>query len=229
MYGVHYYNFIAMYYKYLKRTFDIVGSVSGLIITFPLLLVVGIWLSVINRGSPFFYQSRPGKDGKLFRIIKFKTMSDKRDENGNLLPAFERIHRAGKFVRSTSIDELPQMVNVLLGHMSFIGPRPLLIEYLPFYTDRHARRHEVRPGITGWAQVNGRNSISWAQKFEYDVWYVDHADFKIDIKILWMTVQKIVIRDGINSDDNTIMAPIDTYYQQTKSDSINKHMDITRI
>lgn len=145
-------------------------------------------------------------------------MTDKRDETGKLLPNAERIHQAGRFIRSTSIDELPQMINVLLGHMSFIGPRPLLKEYLPLYTAEQARRHEVRPGITGWAQVNGRNAISWEQKFEYDVWYVDRMNFIFDIKIVWMTVLKIIIRDGINSDENITMIPFDIYCQQFQSD-----------
>lgn len=206
-----------MYHKFLKRIFDIVGSVIGLILAFPILLVVGILLTVVNRGYPFFFQYRPGKNGKIFRIIKFKTMNDKRDSYGNLLPDCERLHRVGRFVRSASLDELPQMINVLLGDMSFIGPRPLLIEYLPLYTAEQARRHSVRPGITGWAQVNGRNAISWTEKFEYDVWYVDNLTLSFDIRIIWMTIQKIIIRDGINSNENTTMIPFDVYCQQMES------------
>lgn len=144
-------------------------------------------------------------------------MNDKRDENGKLLPNLERIHQIGRFVRSTSLDELPQMINVLLGHMSFIGPRPLLKEYLPLYTPEQACRHNVRPGITGWAQVNGRNAISWEQKFEYDVWYINNLNFKLDIRIVWMTIQKIVVRDGINYQENTTMIPFDVYCRQSQS------------
>jgi len=206
-----------MYRKFLKRLIDITGSISGLVLTSPVLLTTSILLAIINQGSPFFLQSRPGKKGKIFRIIKFKTMNDKRDKSGKLLPDVERIHKIGRLVRSTSIDELPQMINVLLGHMSFIGPRPLLKEYLPLYTAEHAHRHDVRPGITGWAQVNGRNAISWTQKFEYDIWYVNHVSLWLDIKIVWMTIQKIIIRDGINSNENTTMIPLDKYYRQSQS------------
>lgn len=206
-----------MYHKYFKRFFDVTGAITGLIITLPVLLIVGIILALVNRGTPFFYQFRPGKDGKIFRIIKFKTMNDKRDENGNLLPNKERIHRVGSLIRSMSLDELPQMVNVLLGQMSFIGPRPLLEKYLPLYSSEQARRHNVRPGITGWAQVNGRNAISWTQKFECDVWYVNNVNFMLDLKIVWMTVRKIILRDGINSDENTTMIPFDLYYQTENS------------
>ncbi len=146
-------------------------------------------------------------------------MNDRRDKSGNLLPDFERLHSVGRFIRSTSIDELPQMINVLFGHMSFIGPRPLLIEYLPLYTEEQARRHNVRPGITGWAQVNGRNTISWTQKFEYDTWYVDHMSLKLDIKIIWKTILKVISRNGINSDENTTAIPFDIYCQQAQSGS----------
>ena len=207
-----------MYRNFIKRIFDIVGSVVGLVLLLPILLFTGILLAIANHGCPFFLQYRPGKNEEIFRIVKFKTMTDKRDESGKLLPDSERIHPIGRFVRSTSVDELPQMINVLLGQMSFIGPRPLLKEYLPLYTSEQACRHKVRPGITGWAQVNGRNAISWEQKFEYDVWYLNHLNFRLDLKIIWMTIQKIVIRDGINSHDNTTMIPFDTYCQQTQSD-----------
>ncbi|NDV60218.1 sugar transferase [Bacteroides sp. 519] len=203
-----------MYPKYFKRIFDIIGAVLGLIITFPLLLVVGIWLSVINRGSPLFFQNRSGRNGKVFKIIKFKTMTDSRDENGDLLPDAERIHKMGEFLRATSIDELPQMINVLLGQMSFIGPRPLIEDYLPLYTNRHARRHEIRPGMSGWAQVNGRNTISWSQKFEYDIWYIDRVNMALDIKIVWLTIQRLVNRDGINPDKEAPMIAFDTYCQR---------------
>lgn len=207
-----------MYRNFIKRIFDIVGSVVGLVLLLPILLFTGILLAIANHGCPFFLQYRPGKNEEIFRIVKFKTMTDKRDESGKLLPDSERIHPIGRFVRSTSVDELPQMINVLLGQMSFIGPRPLLKEYLPLYTSEQACRHKIRPGITGWAQVNGRNAISWEQKFEYDVWYLNHLNFRLDLKIIWMTIQKIVIRDGINSLDNATMIPFDTYCQQTQSD-----------
>lgn len=208
-----------MYRRSIKRTFDITGSILGLTLLSPILLFIGSLLAIANHGNPFFLQNRPGKNGKVFRIIKFKTMNDKRDKNGKLLPDFERIHRIGRFVRSASIDELPQMINVLFGQMSFIGPRPLLTEYLPLYTPEQIRRHNEKPGITGWAQVNGRNAISWEQKFEYDVWYVDHLSLQLDIKILWMTIKKIVIRDGINSDKDTTMIPFDMYYRQSQAKS----------
>ncbi|MDR2955184.1 MAG: sugar transferase [Prevotella sp.] len=206
-----------MYSKFIKRILDIIGAVLGLILTLPVLLTVSILLVIVNNGCPFFFQYRPGKNGKIFRIIKFKTMSDKRDENGKLLPDSERIHSIGRFIRSVSVDELPQMINVLLGNMSFIGPRPLLQEYLSLYDPAQARRHDVKPGITGWAQINGRNTISWEQKFEYDVWYVDNINLKLDIKIICMTIQKIVTRYGIDSDENTTMIPFDVYYRQSKS------------
>lgn len=206
-----------MYRSCIKRIFDIMGAVTGLVVTFPLLFVTGILLAAVNHGSPLFFQYRPGKDGKIFRIIKFRTMNDKYDDQGNLLPDTERIHPIGRFVRSTSIDELPQMINVLAGQMSFIGPRPLLEEYLPLYTSEQACRHNVRPGITGWAQVNGRNAISWIQKFECDIWYINHLDFKLDIKIVWMTVQKIIIREGINSQKDMAMIPFDVYCRQSKA------------
>lgn len=208
-----------MYPKFLKRTFDIIGAVIGLLVSFPILFVTGILLALVNRGTPFFFQDRPGKDGEIFKIIKFKTMNDKRGKNGKLLPDHERIHPIGQLIRSLSIDELPQMINILLGQMSFIGPRPLLKEYLPLYTPQQALRHNVRPGMTGWAQVNGRNAISWEQKFEYDIWYIQHVNFRSDVKIFWMTIQKIIARDGINSERNLTMIPFDIYYQQIKSSS----------
>jgi len=207
-----------MYHKYLKRSLDIIASVFGLVLTFPLLLVVSIWLLVTNGENPFFLQPRPGRNRKIFNIIKFRTMNNKRDKNGKLLPGMERIHRTGRFLRTTSIDELPQMINVLIGQMSFIGPRPLLKEYLPLYTTEQIRRHNVRPGITGWAQVNGRNTISWTQKFEHDIWYIDHMSLKVDLKITWMTMRKIVTRNGINANGNTTMEPFDIYSRQPKAD-----------
>lgn len=172
----------------------------------PILVVVSIWLHFANKGAgAFFFQSRPGKNGKIFKVIKFKTMSDERDAAGKLLPDAQRLTKVGKFVRSTSIDELPQLINVLKGDMSLIGPRPLLVQYLPLYNKEQARRHEVRPGITGWAQVNGRNTLSWAEKFKYDVWYVDNYSFLLDLKIIFLTIKKVVVREGISQEGNATM------------------------
>ncbi len=162
-------------------------------------------LAVFQNGAVFFKQERPGKNGRIFGVIKFKTMKDTRDSSGNLLPDSERITGIGRFIRSTSIDELPQLINVLKGEMSLVGPRPLLVKYLPLYNEQQARRHEVRPGITGWAQVNGRNAISWEQKFEYDVWYVDNMSFSLDIKIIILTIKKVVVREGISSETAVTM------------------------
>lgn len=172
---------------------------SILVVTLPLIIIVTLALAIANRGIPFFVQPRPGKDEQVFRLIKFKTMDDTKDREGNLLPDDLRITAIGNFVRNYSIDELPQMVNVLLGHMSLIGPRPLLVDYLPLYDKVQKRRHEVRPGITGWAQVNGRNSISWKEKFEYDVWYVDHVTFSVDISIFVRTIKKVFMAEGIGA------------------------------
>lgn len=172
-----------MYRHFFKRLFDFVIALVGLIILSPLFLILWIGLSIANKGAgAFFVQERPGKDEKIFKVIKFKTMNDRRDENGNLLPDSERLTKIGRVIRSLSLDELPQLINVLKGDMSLIGPRPLLVQYLPLYDEVQRRRHEVRPGITGWAQVNGRNAISWQEKFEHDVWYVDHLSLSLDIK-----------------------------------------------
>lgn len=190
-----------MYKKYLKRLLDFIISLSVLLCIWPILLILTIWLHFANKGAgAFFTQERPGKDGKIFRVIKFKTMTDERDKDGNLLPDEYRLTKVGKLVRSTSLDELPQLINVLKGDMALIGPRPLLPEYLPLYSAEQARRHEVRPGITGWAQVNGRNAISWKKKFELDVWYVDHCSFLLDMKIVFMTVKKVIVREGISKE-----------------------------
>lgn len=187
-----------MYKNFFKRLIDFCLVFTALLIIWPVLLVIAIWLHFANKGAgAFFFQDRPGKGGKIFKVIKFKTMTDKRDANGILLPDAERLTKVGRLVRSTSIDELPQLINVLKGDMSLIGPRPLLVQYLPLYTKEQARRHEVRPGITGWAQVNGRNLCKLSKKFEYDVWYVDHCSFKTDVKILWMTFQKVVKKSDI--------------------------------
>ncbi|RJW86763.1 sugar transferase [Bacteroides sp. AF36-11BH] len=177
-----------------------------LAVIWPVLLLIAIWLHFANKGAgAFFTQERPGKNGKIFRVIKFKSMTDERDAEGKLLPDAKRLTHVGKFVRVTSIDELPQLINVLKGDMALIGPRPLLLQYLPLYSKEQARRHEVRPGITGWAQVNGRNTISWAKKFELDVWYVDHCSFLLDLKIVFMTIRKVFIREGISSDTSATM------------------------
>ena len=196
-----------MYPDFFKRVIDFLVAFVIIILLLPVLLMVAVILWMNNGGSIFFMQQRPGKNEKLFRVIKFKTMNDKRDQQGNLLPDRERLTAAGKFIRSTSVDELPQLINVLKGDMSLIGPRPLLPKYLPLYSEEQKKRHHVRPGITGWAQVNGRNAISWAQKFEYDVWYVNNLSFLVDLKIAWLTIKKIVIREGINSDGSTTMFP----------------------
>jgi len=188
-----------LYIKYIKTIIDFV--VSGLIIVLllPVFLVLVIWLLIANNGKVFFIQKRPGKNEKIFKILKFKTMNDKRDINGLLLSDAERLTKIGIFIRKTSLDEIPQLFNVIKGDMSLIGPRPLLPEYLPLYNDFQKQRHNVKPGITGWAQVNGRNAISWSQKFEYDVWYVQNRSFILDLKIIIKTIQKVVKRDGINS------------------------------
>ena len=185
-----------MYKHFFKRFFDFWLSLIGLICTSPILIIVTIWLLFANKGAgAFFLQERPGKDGKIFKIIKFKTMTDERDADGNLLPNDKRITKAGRIVRSTSIDELPQLFNVLKGDMALIGPRPLMPRYLKLYSPEQARRHEVRPGITGWAQVNGRNAISWTKKFELDVWYVDHISLWLDVKVLFLTIMKVIKRN----------------------------------
>jgi len=197
-----------MYKYFLKRLYDFILSFIGFLITSPIFIIVWIWLSIANKGAgAFFFQERPGKDGKIFRVIKFKTMNDRKDASGNLLPDAQRLTKVGKFVRSTSLDEIPQLLNVIKGDMSLIGPRPLLVQYLPLYNETQRRRHEVRPGITGWAQVNGRNAISWEQKFAYDVWYVDNVSLSLDVKILLKTIQKVFKREGISSDSSATMEP----------------------
>jgi lipopolysaccharide/colanic/teichoic acid biosynthesis glycosyltransferase len=192
-----------MYKNYIKRFIDFVLGVIGTIGALPILLPTAILLGFANRGNPFFFQKRPGKNGKTFTIVKFKTMNDRRDSEGNLLPDDQRLTSIGRIIRKTSIDEIPQLWNVLKGDMSLVGPRPLLPEYLPLYNEKQRRRHEVRPGITGWAQVNGRNAVSWQQKFEYDVWYVDHISFLLDIKILLLTVKKVFKSEGIAANGAT--------------------------
>jgi undecaprenyl phosphate N,N'-diacetylbacillosamine 1-phosphate transferase len=197
-----------LYRKFVKRLFDFVIALFGLIILSPLFLILWIWLSIVNKGAwAFFLQERPGKDEKIFKVIKFKTMNDRRDKEGNLLPDNERLTKIGRVVRSLSLDEIPQLINVLKGDMALVGPRPLLVQYLPLYDEVQRRRHEVRPGITGWAQVNGRNAISWQEKFAYDVWYVDHLSLSLDIKILLKTIEKVFKREGINSETHVTMEP----------------------
>lgn len=188
-----------IYRDYLKRVFDIVLSFMALVCLFPILVLVTVWLHYANRGAGvFFFQERPGKNGKIFKVVKFKTMTEECDADGKLLPDSQRLTHVGRIVRSTSIDELPQFWNVLRGDMSLIGPRPLLPQYLPLYNKEQSRRHEVRPGITGWAQCHGRNAISWTEKFRLDVWYVDHVSLWVDLKIIFLTIKKVLIREGIN-------------------------------
>ena len=195
-----------MYKHFFKRLFDFIISLIALVIISPLLLAVTIWLHFANKGvGAFFLQERPGKNAKIFKVIKFKTMTDERDQNGNLLPDEKRLTKVGRFVRSTSIDELPQLINVLKGEMALIGPRPLLVEYLPLYSKEQARRHEVRPGISGWAQCHGRNAISWTDKFKLDVWYVDHVSLMTDLKVILITIKKVFFRDGISQEGQATM------------------------
>lgn len=201
-----------MYRHFFKRFFDFWISLIVLVCLSPVLLVVTIWLHFANKGAgAFFLQERPGKNGKIFKVIKYKTMTDECDSEGNLLPDEVRLTKVGKFVRSTSIDELPQLFNVLKGDMSLIGPRPLLVQYLPLYSKEQARRHEVRPGISGWAQCHGRNGISWTEKFKYDVWYVDHLSFAVDLKVVWLTIISVLKREGISEDGHATMEDFDGY------------------
>lgn len=195
-----------MYKSFFKRVIDFILSLLTLAILCPILLVITIWLHFANKGAgAFFLQERPGKNGKIFKVVKFKTMTDERDAEGNLLPDADRLTNVGRFVRSTSIDELPQLINVVKGDMALIGPRPLLSQYLPLYSEEQARRHEVRPGITGWAQCHGRNAISWTEKFKLDVWYVDHCSFLTDLKVIGITIKKVLVRDGISQEGNATM------------------------
>ena len=199
-----------MYKHFFKRLFDFWISLIVLIIISPILLLVTIWLHFANKGAgALFFQERPGKDGKIFKVIKFKTMTDERDVEGDLLPDEVRLTKVGRFVRSTSIDELPQLINVLKGDMALIGPRPLLVQYLPLYSPEQMRRHEVRPGISGWAQCHGRNQISWTEKFKLDVWYVDHLSFMTDVKVILITIKKVLFREDINSDNDATMEDFD--------------------
>jgi len=194
-----------MYKHFLKSVFDKTIAIIGIVITSPFILITFIALAIANKGNPLFLQTRPGKNAKPFKIIKFKTMNDKRDHQGNLLPDAERLTKIGKLIRKTSLDELPQLINVIKGDISLVGPRPLLMEYLSLYNKQQARRHEIKPGITGWAQINGRNTITWEQKFKYDVWYIDNLSFSLDLKIIFITIKKVFKSEGVNSDQSTTM------------------------
>ncbi len=194
-----------MYNLFIKRLIDFTAAFFGILVLSPIILLVIIFLLIANNGKPFFFQARPGKNERIFRIVKFKSMNDKKDENGELLPFEQRITKVGKFIRKYSLDEIPQLFNVLKGDMSLIGPRPLLVKYLPLYNDFQKKRHDVRPGITGWAQVNGRNTITWDQKFKYDVWYTENVSLKTDIKIILLTIKKVLYKEDINSGENLNM------------------------
>ena len=199
-----------MYKRFLKRWLDFAIVLCVLLVIWPVLLGIAVWLHFANKGAgAFFTQERPGKDGKIFKVIKFKSMTDERDGEGRLLPDAERLTRVGRFIRSMSLDELPQLLNVLKGDMALVGPRPLLPEYLPLYNKEQARRHEVRPGITGWAQTHGRNAISWTEKFKLDVWYVDHVSFAVDLKVVFLTVKKVFEREGISQEGQATMEKFD--------------------
>lgn len=201
-----------MYQHCFKRIIDFCIALVGLLVIWPILLIVAIWLHFANKGAgAFFLQERPGLNGRIFKIIKYKTMTDERDAEGNLLPDGKRLTKVGKFVRSTSIDELPQLINVLKGDMALIGPRPLRVHYLPLYSAEQARRHNVRPGITGWAQCHGRNGISWTERFKLDVWYVDNCSFLTDIKIIISTIKTVLNRDGISQEGYATMEPFNGY------------------
>lgn len=196
-----------MYKLFFKRVIDFSAAVIVLLLISPIFLILILFLAIANNGKPFFVQKRPGKNGKIFSIVKFKTMNDRKNADGNLLSDAERLTKIGSFVRKTSLDEIPQLINVVKGDMSLIGPRPLLVHYLPLYSDVQKNRHNVRPGITGWAQVNGRNAISWGKKFEYDVWYVNNISLLLDIKIVLMTIKKVFISEGINADNVATTEP----------------------
>ena len=200
--------------KYIKRVLDFIISLLALTVLSPLLLVLTLVGAVKMRGNPFFVQERPGRNGRVFRLIKLRSMTNEK-KNGELLPDEERLTGYGRFLRRTSLDELPELLNILVGHMSIVGPRPLLVKYLPLYNEHQARRHEVRPGLTGWAQVNGRNSITWEQKFDYDVWYVDHVSFALDVRIVMMTVRSVLKREGISGENNATMAEFEGSREKT--------------
>ncbi|GAB3535586.1 sugar transferase [Pontibacter brevis] len=203
-----------LYPQYIKPLLDFIIALTAFIILLPVILLVVLFLLIANKGDAFFVQPRPGKGGRVFHIIKFKTMNDKKDKQGNLLPDAQRLTPVGSFVRKTSLDELPQLLNVIKGDMSLVGPRPLLVDYLPWYDERQQRRHDVKPGITGWTQVNGRNALSWGQKFEHDVWYVENISFALDMKILFMTVGKVLKSEGISAEGHVTMPTFIEYVRQ---------------
>ncbi|QYA26053.1 sugar transferase [Gramella sp. MT6] len=196
-----------MYKQFIKPFLDFIVALIGLILLSPLFITFAVLLFIVNNGKPFFFQKRPGKHGKNFQIVKFRTMTDEKDASGNLLPDASRLTSVGQLVRKTSMDEIPQLINVVKGDMSIVGPRPLLPEYLKLYSERQKKRHDVKPGITGWAQVNGRNAISWTQKFEYDVWYVENLSFSLDFKILFKTIKKVLVSEGINTENMATTEP----------------------
>lgn len=196
---------MSIYRNYLKRGFDFTIALVGFVVLFPFALFIYLVILLITKENPLFFQKRPGKNDRIFEVIKFKTMNNKRDQYGNLLSDGERLTSIGKFIRASSLDEIPQLINVIKGDMSLIGPRPLLVEYLQVYNDFQKRRHEVRPGISGWAQIHGRNAISWEEKFKFDVWYVDHLSFVTDFKIIWLTVHKVIKREGISQHGEATM------------------------
>lgn len=198
-----------LYRNFLKRFIDLAVSLIAFCLLLPVFIVVTVLLFIANQGKPFFVQPRPGKNGRIFKLVKFKTMNDKKDAAGNLLSDAERLTAVGSFIRKTSLDEIPQLINVIKGEMSLIGPRPLLVEYLPLYNDKQKRRHEVRPGITGWAQVNGRNTIGWKEKFELDVWYVDNVDLSLDCKIVLFTLMKVIRSEGVSQQGHVTMTKFD--------------------
>jgi len=204
-----------MYDRYIKRVLDFTLSLIAVIVLSPVLVILAVLGAVKMKGNPFFTQLRPGKNGKIFKLIKFRSMTCEKDQDGNLLPDEQRLTRYGEILRSTSLDELPELLNILKGDMSIVGPRPLLVQYLPLYNEEQSHRHDVRPGLTGWAQVNGRNSITWEDKFRYDVWYVRNISFALDVKILFLTVKKVFSREGISSEDSATMED----FQGTKEDA----------
>jgi undecaprenyl phosphate N,N'-diacetylbacillosamine 1-phosphate transferase len=195
-----------LYRNFFKRILEFLFSLAGITLISPILVIIILVLAISNQGSPFFFQTRPGKNNKLFKVIKFKTMNDRKDKQGNLLPDADRLTPIGSFIRKASLDEFPQLLNVIMGDMSLVGPRPLLVEYLPLYSKEQAKRHDVRPGITGWAQVNGRNAISWDEKFKFDVWYVKNMSFLMDVKILFLTIAKVFRSEGISSQNTVTMS-----------------------
>ena len=205
-----------MYKSIFKPIIDFLVALIGLLVLSPFFLVITLVLAITNQGKPFFFQARPGKNERIFKVIKFKTMTDKKDTEGNLLPDHQRLTEFGKIVRKTSLDEIPQLINVIKGDMSLVGPRPLLVKYLPLYTPIQKRRHQVKPGITGWAQVNGRNAISWEEKFKHDVWYVDHQSFSLDLKILFKTIKKVIKSEGINTQGQATTKPFTGTVQSDK-------------